>query len=273
MEAEIGVDLPSRRNHTKLRYDPNCGATIFELGMIFENVNQFRKPMTDYAIEYHSQLKLKPNESTRVRVKYKSKICHRELFASFDRDSGNFIVKKYHPIHKCTPMNKNKLCNSKAKQIVLRKFMGDWKMEFARLCDYTDIIIQTYPGSICLVKTDRNSEPGKNLFKYFYDCFDALKKGWLEGCRKIIGFDGYFLKGACKGELLVAIGKNENQQMYPIVWPVIDNESKTCRSWFINNLISDLELGDGARLTVMSNMHKGNRNEFRRPVLSLKLEI
>ncbi|XP_070017886.1 uncharacterized protein [Nicotiana sylvestris] len=92
-------------------------------------------------------------------------------------------------------------------------------MEFARLCDYADNIEQTNPGSICLVKTDRNLEPGKNLFKYFYVCFDALKKGWLEGCRKIIGFDGCFLKGACK---------------------------------------VDLELGDGAGLTIMSDMQKAS---------------
>ena len=40
---------------------------------------------------------------------------------------------------------------------------------------------------------------------YFYVYLDALKKGWKEECRRIIGFDGCFLKGACKGELLVAV--------------------------------------------------------------------
>ncbi|XP_070029117.1 protein gar2-like [Nicotiana sylvestris] len=38
VEDEIGVDLPSRRKSTKLRYDPDCVVAIFELGMIFENV-------------------------------------------------------------------------------------------------------------------------------------------------------------------------------------------------------------------------------------------
>ena len=57
---------------------------------------------------------------------------------------------------------------------------------------------------------------------YFYVCFHAFKQGWLEGCRNIIGFDGCFLKGAFKGELLVAVGKNGNNQMYPIAWAVVD---------------------------------------------------
>ena len=112
------------------------------------------------------------------------------------------------------------------------------------------------PGNTCIVKTDRESQPGVNLFKYFYVCFDAMKRGWLEGCRKIIGFDGCFLKGACKGELLVAVGKNGNQQMFPIAWAVIDNESKESWTWFIQNLINDLGLRIGDGITVMSDMQK-----------------
>ncbi|XP_049357241.1 uncharacterized protein LOC125821933 [Solanum verrucosum] len=130
-------------------------------------------------------------------------------------------------------------------------------MEFARLCDYADMIKQTNPGSSCWVRTDMESTPGKNMFVYFYVCFDALKSGWLEGCRKIIGFDGCFLKGAYKGELLVAIGRNGNQQMFPIAWAVVDQEIKHSWRFFINFLIQDLNLGTGHGLTVMFNMQKG----------------
>ena len=104
----------------------------------------------------------------------------------------------------------------RARQKIMREDMGDWNLEFARLCDYENVIKQTNPGSSCWVKIDKETEPGKNLFVYFYVCFHAFKQGWLEGCRNIIGFDGCFLNGACKGELLVAVGKNGNNQMYPI---------------------------------------------------------
>ncbi|XP_070002064.1 uncharacterized protein [Nicotiana sylvestris] len=182
------------------------------------------------------------------------------------RDSGDFKVKNYYPVHKCDTSNKNKLCTSKfvakkfideitkhphiriweihelcrdklglyvgkticyrTKLRVLRESIGDWNMEFARLCDYADMIKHTNPGSSCWVRMDSETEPGKNLFVYFYVCFDALEKSWLEGCRRIIGFDGCFLKGACKGELLVVVGKNGNQQMFPIAWAVVDQETK-----------------------------------------------
>ena len=110
--------------------------------------------------------------------------------------------------------------------MILKKFMGDRKMEFARLCDYADMVKQTYPESSCWVRTDKESTPGKNVSFYFYVCFDALRRGWLEGCRRIFGFDGCFLNGACKGELLVAVGRNGDQQIFPIAWAVVDQERK-----------------------------------------------
>ncbi|KAF3668776.1 hypothetical protein FXO38_07937 [Capsicum annuum] len=75
--------------------------------------------------------------------------------------------------------------------------------------------------------------------------------------RKIIGFDGCFLKGACKGELLVAVGKNGNNHMYPIAWAVVDTETKHSWDWFIRYLIADLNLGTGEGLTIMLWMLRG----------------
>ncbi|KAF3671994.1 hypothetical protein FXO38_06319 [Capsicum annuum] len=38
-EAVKGVDLPTRRKSKKVKFDPDCVMAIFEIGMIFENVN------------------------------------------------------------------------------------------------------------------------------------------------------------------------------------------------------------------------------------------
>ncbi|KAM3270844.1 hypothetical protein P3S67_029046 [Capsicum chacoense] len=82
----------------------------------------------------------------------------------------------------------------RAKHIIMRENMGDWKLEFARLCDYADMIKRTNPGSSCWIKINKETKPGKNLFVYFYVFFHAFKQGWLDGCRKIIGFDDAFSK-------------------------------------------------------------------------------
>ena len=94
----------------------------------------------------------------------------------------------------------------KARKMVLKKIMGDHVAEFSRIYDYRDMLLESNPGSTCVVKVT-NCDDEKKLFYSFYICFSALIKGFIEGCRKCIGLDGCFLKGISKGQLLVAIAK------------------------------------------------------------------
>ena len=97
---------------------------------------------------------------------------------------------------------------------------------------------------------------GTNYFSKFYVCFDGVKKGWKEGCRRVIGIDGCFLKGIISGELLCAVGKDANNQIYPICWAVVCVENKDNWMWFLDLMIDDLDLGMGEGLTLMSDQHK-----------------
>jgi hypothetical protein len=57
-----------------------------------------------------------------------------------------------------------------------------------------------------MLKVER---PNPNLplrFHKLYLSLAAMKKGFLEGCRPIVGLDGCFLKGPYKGTLLAARG-------------------------------------------------------------------
>jgi hypothetical protein len=63
------------------------------------------------------------------------------------------------------------------------------------------------------------------IYWRMYICFDACKKGFMAGCRKVVGLDGCFFKGATNGELLQAVGRDANNQMYPIAWAVVDKEN------------------------------------------------
>ncbi|GJX07842.1 multidrug resistance-associated protein 5 [Tanacetum coccineum] len=75
---------------------------------------------------------------------------------------------------------------------------------------------------------------------------EGLKEGWLEGCRKVIGLDGCFLKTIRKGELLSAVGRDGNNQIYPIAWAVVSVKNKDNWQWFMKLLIDDLGLVDGS---------------------------
>jgi hypothetical protein len=104
----------------------------------------------------------------------------------------------------------------------------------------------------------------QNIFQSFYVCFKALKEGFKAGCRKVIGLDGCFFKGVVKGELLCAIARDANNQMYPVAWAVVEMETNETWKWFIGLLIKDLNInnsGDG--WVFISDQQKGLINAMK----------
>lgn len=90
-----------------------------------------------------------------------------------------------------------------------------------------------------------------------YICFDALKRNWLAGCRPMLGLNGCFLKGFCKGQLLAAIGRDGNNNIFPVAWAVVESESKESWRWFLELLMHDLNYTQGHGLTIISDQQKG----------------
>lgn len=87
-------------------------------------------------------------------------------------------------------------------------------------------------------------------------CFAALKKSWKAHGRPIFGIDGCFLKSGTKGQLLVAIGRDANNQIYPIAWACVQVEDTESWLWFIQKLKGDLNLRDGDGFTLISDRQK-----------------
>ena len=78
-----------------------------------------------------------------------------------------------------------------------------------------------------------NPEEEEHVFHRMYICLDACRRGFLDGCKRVIGLDGCFLKGPMKGELLSAIGRDANNQIYPIAWAVVEYENLSSWKWFL----------------------------------------
>ncbi|GKB46845.1 calcium/proton exchanger [Tanacetum coccineum] len=115
------------------------------------------------------------------------------------------------------PLEKKILINvslgqrKRAKQRALYDFEGGLIEHYARLWEYRQAILDTNPD------------------------------GWKAGYRRVIGLDGCFLKHTCRGELLTAIERDTNNQMYPIAWAVVKVENIENWCWFISLLAEDLE--------------------------------
>ncbi|XP_049389240.1 uncharacterized protein LOC125853564 [Solanum stenotomum] len=102
-----------------------------------------------------------------------------------------------------------KITVRRARAKMLKDIMVDHVVEFGRILDYKNEVLRTNLGTNCVVKVGEPDAEDKTIFQSFYICFDALRKAWIH-CRKCIGLDGCFLKGVCKGQLLVVVANDEN---------------------------------------------------------------
>ncbi|XP_073362798.1 uncharacterized protein [Aegilops tauschii subsp. strangulata] len=144
----------------------------------------------------------------------------------------------------------------KAKAIVRRRVREAMHEEYARVFDYQLEILRSNPGStVAVVLNPKESAP---VFQRLYVCFHACKRGFIEGCRKVVGLDGCFFKGAQSGELLCALGRDANGQMYPIAWAAVEVENKDSWFWFMALLNKDLEIeNQGEGWVFISDQQKG----------------
>ncbi|KAH1072701.1 hypothetical protein J1N35_025029 [Gossypium stocksii] len=119
---------------------------------------------------------------------------------------------------------------------------GNHKEEFGLLWDYAHELRSKMPQSSIKMAVQRVTVDSLPHFKRYYVCFNALKKCWKAGCRPLIGLDGCFLKGPVKSEFLTTVGRDANNQMFPIAWVVVKVEYTDSWAWFLSLLSTDLGL-------------------------------
>ena len=142
----------------------------------------------------------------------------------------------------------------RAKAIVMQKVYDASKGQYERLYDYQLELLRSNVGSTIVIHKQPDVEPP--TFWRMYICLDACKKGFMAGCRKVVGLDGCFFKGATNGELLQAVGRDANNQMYPIAWAVVDKENNVNWDWFCDLLFRDIQVGDGRNWVFISDQQK-----------------
>ncbi|KAL4590635.1 hypothetical protein LXL04_003572 [Taraxacum kok-saghyz] len=112
----------------------------------------------------------------------------------------------------------------------------------------------TNPGNTIRidVQPESNYSNTTRVFRRTYVCLGALKFRFQEGMRYFLGFDRTFMKGSYLGQILMAVGIDSNNGMYPLVYVVVEVE--TIHSWtsFLDLLGEDLNLGPRSNFTFIS---------------------
>jgi hypothetical protein len=232
--------------------------------MAFRDSRQFKKAVVRYGMKAHKSLKFVQNKKSKVRAICDWPGCQWLIYGSETTRSMWFKVVTFQDVHTCPPRRDNNLITSsviakhyyhqikdnptwkpalikaavqkdlfadvsiskckRAKSIVQQKALDAMKGEYSRVYDYQLELLRSNPGSTIVVTLDLEIED-KQVFERFYVYFDGLKKGFLAGCRKVIGLDGCWFKGANNGNLLCVVGRDANNQMYQVAWAAVPIEN------------------------------------------------
>lgn len=209
-------------------------------------------------------------DSFQVKTYYSEHTC--EAKRELKRLTSKYLAKKFHRLISGQPDIKAKTLKAliqesmelevtinqcrKVRRMVLAEMAGYYKKEFEKLRDYAEEILVSNPGSTVSLLTHRVNESDHATFKAFYCCFKSCKEGLLAGCRPVLGLDGCFLKGLLKGELLAAVGRDGNNQMFPVAWAIVEVENTDSWTWFLDLLRHDVRTAHGEGWTLISDRQK-----------------
>jgi hypothetical protein len=281
---------------TENRYDSKAHVPVFALGMAFRSSRQFKKALVKYGLTTHRHLLFPKDEKNKVKAVCSWKGCNWLIYGSKTTRSDWFKVVTFVDDHCCPPRRDNKLVTSRriaskykdqirdnptwkvdlirqavlndflcdvslakckrAKALVLQEALDSTKGEYSKVYDYQMELLRSNPGSTIVVMLNPEIVL-KKVFQRFYVCFDACKKGFLIGCRRVVGLDGCFFKVATNGELLCAIGRDAKNQMYPIAWAYVERETYDSWYWFLGLLQKDLNISnEGEGWVLISDQQK-----------------
>lgn len=286
-----------RRKTTHRVYDDSTDKPEFALGMAFRDSREFKQALVKYGLANFHHLRFPKDEKKRVSAECSWPGCPWSIYGSISSRSDWLLVVRYKNEHTCIPRRDNKLVTStviakkyfrqirhnptwhvehmqeavledlladvslsqckRAKKLVMEKLTDLTNGEYSRVYDYHLELVRSNPGSTVAVTLDPEIFD-KPVFQRMYICLDACKKGFLAGCRRVVGLDGCFLKGSVSGQILCAIGRDSNNQMYPIAWATVEVESYDSWYWFLSFLQKDLQIsnnGDG--WVFISDQQKG----------------
>ncbi|GJW47877.1 DNA-directed DNA polymerase [Tanacetum coccineum] len=113
----------------------------------------------------------------------------------------------------------------RARAASIMKVKGDFSEQYSLLRDYVLELQRTNEDTTVKIDLERDYNPNETTrqFKRIYVCIGALKRGFKEGLRDLLGLDGCFIKGQYPGQLLTAVGIDANHGILPAIATSISN--------------------------------------------------
>ncbi|XP_058726497.1 uncharacterized protein LOC131597850 [Vicia villosa] len=266
----------------------------FQRGMQFNSLDEFRYAIREWSVLNGREITFTKNESDRLRVVCRANCGFLMLCSKVDH-KRTFAIKTIVDKHTCARVLDNTSANSrwvakavlnkmqssqnvritdiiqdlrqnysagitmarawKAKLIAKKMLEGDADRQYAILRCYAAELHRASTGNTLSITVERPNPTIPTRFGSFYFCFEGCKKGFINGCRPFVGVDGCHLKTKYGGQLLIAVGRDPNDQYFPLAFGVVETETKESWKWFLELLMNDV--GHSNKYVFISDQQKG----------------
>ena len=119
----------------------------------------------------------------------------------------------------------------KAKRKAMARLFGDWYKSYAELPRFFLALKQSNPGCIVYTKTIPGNKPNEEIFHRVFWAFSPSIKGFPH-CRPLLSIDGTHMYGKYKGTLMIAMGCDGDNQLFPLAFSIVESENTDSWSCF-----------------------------------------
>ncbi|KAI5441517.1 hypothetical protein KIW84_010843 [Lathyrus oleraceus] len=240
----------------------------FKWSMQFNSPDDFREENREWSVLNGREITFVKNESYRVRVECRDK-CGFLMLCSKVGHKHTYSIKIIIDNHTCDRVLDSRFASSrwvakavvkkmktsdtvriwdiiqdmrhnysvgitmsrawKEKLIVKKIIKGDADKQYANLWRYVVELQRVNSWNTMKINVDRPNPSIQPRFKSFYFCFDGCKRGFINGCRPFVRLDGCHLKTKYDGQLLIIMGRDPNDQDFPLSFGVVETKIKD--SW------------------------------------------
>ncbi|KAL0011172.1 hypothetical protein SO802_006280 [Lithocarpus litseifolius] len=183
-------------------------------GMLFKNKAAVQHVLTMFSVGLNKKFKYMKSELGRLVVMCVEDACSWSVRA---------ICSKRHKLWMMTTCNSPHNCLSLQKAIAA--IYGDFDESYAELPRFSAALKDADLTTMTRLKCDSCGVPGTCTFNCAFWAFGLCIEGFMH-CRTVISINAMHLYGKYKGNLLIAMATDANNEVYPLAFAVVENESK-----------------------------------------------
>ncbi|GKD78810.1 mutator type transposase [Tanacetum coccineum] len=234
----------------------------FYVGKEFANKDLAKDKIKAYAVETKRNLDFKVNDKRRIRV-----ICNGVVPTLISKNE--YVDKLQGPKQDISEKGKGVMQDVKEAKLAILAFRPkakaqvhlrrDVKVQYSLLRDYSNELHRCNPDTTVKIDVygEEDHEKTTRMFRRIYVCLGALKRGFKESGRELLGLDGAFMRGQYPRQMLTAVGVDANNGIYPIAYGIVESENQYSWTWFLTCLADDFDLFTNSNFTFITNKQKG----------------